>query len=312
MNINSIIEAFDNLPTGVCFFRKNGILTLCNLKMSQLAFEVTGRDLQNLSELQAALDEPHEGVIKDGSEYILPDGTAWFFAGKVITDRYGDCYVQITASDVTELHAKRHRLAEENEQLIKIRNSLRQLSANVAAETREKEILSMKMHVHDDIGSSMIAAHQILKQRKPMTDADDVVATWERAIDLLRRTNDEKPEKDELSQLRDLSMGMGLEIVLTGEMPRDDEMSYLVVTAIRECVTNAVSYAEAKHLNVRVETAHDGMTLVTIENDGKPPADDVVEGGGLSMLRRRIEYAGGSMKVVSSPVFRLIVSLPEA
>ena len=60
-----------------------------------------------------------------------------------------------------------------------------------------------------------------------------------------------------------------------------------------------------------MENAHDGMTIVTIENDGKPPDRDVVEGGGLSMLRRRIEYAGGSMKVVSSPVFRLIVSLPE-
>ena len=27
---NSVKEAFDNLPSGICFFDKNGILTLCN------------------------------------------------------------------------------------------------------------------------------------------------------------------------------------------------------------------------------------------------------------------------------------------
>lgn len=310
IQINSIKEAFDHLPAGVCFFMKNGNPILCNIRMRKLVFELTGRDLQNLSEIRDALDEPGHGITHDGAEYIFPDGSAWFFSGKKISDSEGQEYVQIIASDVTELHARRQRLNHENALLAGIQKSLRLLSENVAAETREKEILSMKMRVHDDMGSSIVEAHQILRQRKPMSDADDVVATWERAINLLRKTNEEKPEQDDLGQLMELSRSMGLEVIVNGEMPDQDDKSYLIITAIRECVTNAVSYAEANHLYVDIKTDKDCI-MASITNDGIIPENGVTEGGGLSMLRRRIEYAGGSMQIESSPVFKLIVKLPQ-
>ncbi len=37
----------------------------------------------------------------------------------------------------------------------------------------------------------------------------------------------------------------------------------------------------------------------------------ITEGGGLSMLRLRVEEAGGSMEIRSSPDFKLMLSLPE-
>ena len=54
---NSVKEAFDNLPSGICFFDKNGILTLCNHQMYRLFFALTGKDLQSLSELQEFLND---------------------------------------------------------------------------------------------------------------------------------------------------------------------------------------------------------------------------------------------------------------
>ena len=306
----SIKEAFDHLPTGVYFFLKNGIPILCNLRMRHLVYELAGRDVQSLSELNKALEKPCKNVKKDGTEYLFLDDTAWYFAEKSITDKYGEEYIQITASDVTELHKKRKKLAEENEQLLRIQKNLRQLSENVAAQTREREVLSMKMRVHDDVGSSMLAVHQILRQKRPISDADNVVLTWERAINLLRRTNDEEPEKNEMKQIMELSQGLGLEITVTGEMPEEGDIAYLLTTAVRECVTNAVRYAEAKQLNVMLQTANQKITAV-ITNDGKIPAGKVAEGGGLSMLRRRVEYAGGIMRVMSQPEFQLIIVLPE-
>ena len=38
-------EAFDNLPSGVCFFNNHGIVTLCNRQMHRLVFSLSGRDL---------------------------------------------------------------------------------------------------------------------------------------------------------------------------------------------------------------------------------------------------------------------------
>ena len=49
---HSVKEAFDHLPSGVCFFNQNGTLTLCNHKMYQVFFDLTGKDLQSLPELQ--------------------------------------------------------------------------------------------------------------------------------------------------------------------------------------------------------------------------------------------------------------------
>ena len=50
--------------------------------------------------------------------------------------------------------------------------------------------------------------------------------------------------------------------------------------------------------------------LCLIQN-GAVPKEKITEGGGLSMLRRRIEKAGGKMEVWSIPRFKLIISLPE-
>ena len=54
---NSVKEAFDNLPSGICFFDKNGILTLCNHQMYRVFFALTGKDLQSLAEMQELLSD---------------------------------------------------------------------------------------------------------------------------------------------------------------------------------------------------------------------------------------------------------------
>ena len=50
---------------------------------------------------------------------------------------------------------------------------------------------------------------------------------------------------------------------------------------------------------------------VALTNNGAVPKEKITEGGGLSMLRQRIEEAGGKMEVWSSPRFKLMLSLPE-
>ena len=69
----SIKEAFDNLPDGVCFFTGNGIPVLCNRTMPRLAYAVTGRDIQHISELKTALEALPEqaDAVRDGAVYCL-------------------------------------------------------------------------------------------------------------------------------------------------------------------------------------------------------------------------------------------------
>ncbi|MEE0982049.1 MAG: hypothetical protein U0K91_10210, partial [Acutalibacteraceae bacterium] len=44
---SSVKEGFDNLPTGLCFSRKNGMVQLVNHQMNTLSYLLTGSDIQN-------------------------------------------------------------------------------------------------------------------------------------------------------------------------------------------------------------------------------------------------------------------------
>ena len=79
---------------------------------------------------------------------------------------------------------------------------------------------------------------------------------------------------------------------------------------LRECVTNAVRYAEASALYVDFSET-EGDATVSVSNNGKQPDSKISEGGGLSTLRRRVECAGGTMAVQSIPQFKLTVTVPK-
>ena len=66
---------------------------------------------------------------------------------------------------------------------------------------------------------------------------------------------------------------------------------------------------KAYHTRLELTKTPHALTAA-ITNDGLAPAGEVVEGGGLSALRRRIEGTGGAMQVESTPRFRLVITLP--
>ena len=300
-------EDFDNLPSGVCFFDNHGIVTLCNRQMHRLVFELTGRDLQSLYELRALMEgSPMRGARKQNL-FLLEDGSVWRFVEEAVTAEDGAPYTQVVASDVTVLYETQKELERGNAELEERGRRLRRLSANVAAVTREEEILSMKMRVHDDIGRSVIATRRLLQQGLPAQELD--LSTWKNALHLLKRDSESPKDKDALTQLVQAAAGIGITIHLDGTLPRQAAAAYLLITAMRECATNAARHAGATELYVRV-TQIQGIARARITNNGTPPQGPVSEGGGLSALRARVEKAGGDMEVRHTPNFELTVSVP--
>ena len=312
INHSSIKEAFDNLPAGVCFFNEAGLPVLCNRAMHRFSFAVCGKDVQFITDLRDCLSEdfvPVTGTEKAGKIFTLSDGKVWQLEERTITRENGEVYTQYVTLDVTQLQRNRLALMEENVQHRKVQTQLQQLSANVVAITREEEILNTKMRIHDEIGKCLLAAQQYLKDdaAKPLPDA--LVASWQRAVSMLCYSN-ETEDEDMLLQIRKTCAFVKLEYVQTGQLPTDEHVAYLLTCAVRECVTNAVRYAEATALYVDFSETGVAAT-VTITNNGKTPTDEIKEGGGLSTLRRRIKREGGSMQVLAQPKFQLTVTVPK-
>ena len=298
---HSVKEAFDHLPSGVCFFNKNGTLTLCNHQMYQVFFDLTGKDLQSLPELQELLES------RDTDIFLLDDGHAWRFAQEQITTQDGSSYTQVTASDVTELYFRQKELEEDNKKLKEDAERIRRLSANIISLIREEESLSMKMRVHDDIGRSVIATRQFLQQGRPMEELD--LTAWKNAVRLLKHDNELSEKQDAVAGLMNAAYSLGIKVSLDGTFPEDAAQKELFLSVIRECMTNAVRHAGAKELYVRLVRG-DHTAAVSVTNNGAVPAGKIVEGGGLTSLRILVKKSGGTMEIKTVPGFELTVSVP--
>ena len=311
INNTSIKESFDNLPTGVCFFNEAGLPALCNRAMHRFSFAVSGKDVQFITDLGDLLNEdfePIDGAVKDGKVFTVSDGRAWQLEKRTVTDETGGIYTQFVALDVTDLQRNRVELTEENNQLRHTQTELKRLSANVVAVTREEEILNTKMRVHDEMGRCLIEARSHLKDGNGSIP-ESMVLSWRRAVSMLKYNN-ETSDDDMLSQIRQTCESVRLRFKQTGTLPKEEAAAYILTCAVRECVTNAVRYAGASELYAEFSET-EGRATVCVTNDGKQPDSEIVEGGGLSTLRRRVERAGGTMTVQSRPIFKLTVTVPK-
>ena len=304
---HSVKEAFDHLPSGVCFFNKNGTITLCNHQMYRVFYALTGKDLQSLPELQEVLNTHMDESRRDQDVFLLDDGSAWRFAQEQITTQDGNTYTQVTASDVTELYRRQKELEEDNRKLEEDAERIRRLSANIISLIREEEILNMKMRVHDDIGRSVIATRQFLRQDKPMVELD--LTAWKNAVRLLKHENELSEEQDAVAGLMNAAYGIGIQVFIDGTFPEDAAVKEIFLSVIRECMTNAVRHAGAKELYVCLACG-DHTASVSVTNSGAVPNRDIIEGGGLTSLRILVKKSGGIMKVKNLPRFEVTVSVP--
>lgn len=312
LNDTSIKEAFDNLPTGVCFFSESGLPVLCNRAMHRFSFAISGKDVQFVTDLEECFAGdfiPLDGVRREDKVFSFSDGTAWQLEKRSFSYKNGAAYTQYIATDVTNLNENRLELARENDRLSKAQAELQRLSANVVATTREEEILNTKMRVHDEMGRCLMEARKFLQDASGESIPAETLHSWQRAVSMLKYNNDVAQE-DMLRQIRTTCRSVRLEFVQTGHLPQQETAAYLLTCAVRECVTNAVRYAGASKLFADFSET-EALARVCVSNNGDQPKEEIVEGGGLSTLRRRIEREGGSMLVQSLPEFRLTVTVPK-
>ena len=311
--MDRIKESFDSLPIAVCFFDKYGMVRLINRWMLAITNWLRKGGIQSLAEMQSALQSPPANVRCLDLRlriYHFPDGRALRFAQEQITTKAGICYTQITAADVTELIRKQNQLKAENAKLAEANERLRLLLVQMPEIIREEETLAMKLRVHDDIGHSILAARRVLLQHTDLKEIRANAALWGQAISVLYRSSQITAQSEPLEAAERRADELGVKVLLTGNTPQKKWIRALSALAICECAANCVRHADGTELYVHFWQKPDCVE-VALTNNGAVPKEKITEGGGLSMLRQRIEEAGGKMEVSSIPRFRLMLSLPE-
>ena len=311
---DSIKQALDMLPSGICYFTSSGSVKLCNMQMHILFRTLSQSDLQTLAELQDALSDCDacSGVIRLSQEmqtYLFPDGKAWRYRQTEVKASDGTTYTEAVFSDITELYHKNLELKAQIKRLNAISRELKWLSDNVLILTREKEVLSAKTKLHDYMGAGLIAMRQILRHNQT-EEAANAIELLRQAVSAIKNDNTYPQGRSELDGFMHDAEAIGIKVNLSGELPEQEELRCVMILAMRECLTNSVRHAGATALHVAVEKSGDSISM-KITNDGKAPETEVVPKGGLHNLYRHIADCGGTMEIQWKPVFVLTVVLPE-
>lgn len=316
----SVRESVDNLPAGLCFALEGGLPLMVNRTMEDLCQRITGDGLLNANRFWETLrghrspaDVP-EIEAADAVSVKMNDGRIWVFTRKKITVDGGPV-VQFMATDATDLYALGRRLEEDNRALADMNRRLSQYGENVTELTRDEEILETKMQIHDTLGQILMASRVALASAEERDPAfiRELFGKWKQSVALLRHeaVPAASDGADPVRQIEEAAEAAGMRVVFRGRFPREDRAAtHLLFTATREALTNAVRHAGAGLLEVEItETA--GFWRAVFRNDGEQPAEPIVEGGGLSGLRKRVEDAGGTMTVRADPAFSLTVTAPK-
>ena len=309
---NSVREAIDRLDSGICFADKSGRLILINRTMNRLGFTLIGGYPQTISEITRALGKPSDtsGVFRldeSAALYRFPDGRVWKFQTAAIDEPGLEGFTKMTAQDMTELYRVNEKLAQDNMAIREAIVKMRDMIARMSDLAREQETLNLKMQVHNDIGASLISLSELTSGENEK-DAETQVATLKKALAYFSSRPYAPPnDRDELNAF---AAECGVALTFDGKLPEDGRAKELIHAAVRECVTNCVRHAGGRNVNVKL-TEHGGVCTAVITNDGDAPNGPIVEGGGLSSLRRKVEKAGGEMYITHTPRFILTVNLTE-
>ena len=305
----AIKEGIEKISSGLCFYEESGRVVLMNHRIDTLCHEIVGRDLQNAALFWEILSggEILETVERlsggENPSFRLADGSVWAFARE---DLGG--IIQLAAGDITGLQAINDELKEKNTALAALNKRLREYGENVDELTRSKERLEIKVHIHRELGQTLLASRQYLLDDDGTHSAP--IDGWQRNIAMLRKEAEMPQDENPMAMLTRTVKTMGMNLSIEGEMPEEEWLQNLFVQAASEALINAINHANATTLFVRFSGETDTYTA-QLRNDGTKPEAEIVEGGGLGSLRRKIEGAGGEMTVTHIPEFILTVTLPK-
>ncbi len=306
----SVKEALDALPTGLCYALPMGLPLLVNEKMDELGTLLLGKPIQDAQRTWEQLEgESARGLLKSGVEpiYTVPDGRVYSFRREEITLEVGTVYA-ILATDVTEEYSLTRELEEKQRKAGIINARLKSLLETIEYVTMSRELLQLKMALHDNLGRSLLSAKRFILNPESV-DPKDLLVIWKQNLShLIGEAPEEWQVPYYVAKKEAATLGIDLQIV--GTLPEEERLLPVIEQAISTHVINVLRHADGHVAMVHIwedEKAYQ----ITFTNDGTPPSGEIRETGGLGNLKRQVETLGGSMELVASPRFEMKLTLPK-
>ena len=322
-----IKKAIDSYPGGICFSALDGRVILANEKMNKLILELTGHTILNAKVTWEELanfasngkaekltqswlpKDPDKESIHQQLFFRFSDSSVWRFELRFLDSNT----VQIEAAEITELYRLSEELYENTIRLQDMQKRQKALLDSIVEVNLNKEILTAKMHIHDELGHCLLATTKAITEDSLAENADTLRKSWNSTIQDFSNISTvwTVPDSSLQSELMQVAELIGCKVVFLGEQPTQRKALQLLYAAIREALTNAVRHANATELMVKIEQDEKSYHI-EISDNGSVSVSSITEGNGLSALRQRLEQEGASLKVLCDNSVSLIVDIPFA
>lgn len=321
VSVRSIREGIDNLPVALAFFRKNGQVALANRRMYQISNELTGSTVISEQELYRILEgklsqiQGIELTELDRPTLELADGSIWGVTGEQIRLQ-NESYDQVNLLDITKFCQLYRQLEAEQQELLKRKDQIEELSEMIEEMKHEEAVLNSKIRIHNDMGKAALST-RLLLQKRSLTKEEILngAEVWEEVIGCLGEndrlqwlTGQNANDRQMLDEIIESARKLGCRVVLKedGEMSR--KQAGILRMVLREAIINAIRHAGASEVYVDIINKKK-QWILQITDNGKSTPSELKEGGGLTGIRQRVEASGGEVEIRLEPQFKLVVWL---
>lgn len=317
--VRSIKEGLDHLPSGLLYYWDDGVLMFANREMDLLARKMLGTSIYAVGNGMVLEKSIREGKLSEGCEFMDrgPDLTVKFADQKVWQFHMREFLIgtwmvhEVLAYDITEENRLHEAIYIQYGELREIADRLQKYGENIRELTHEEEVLQAKIQVHDEMGRVMLATKRYLAGAQDAPTREELLPLWQRMMFLNHTVPDSGKEENAVRSILEVSDLLGIRTEISGKItsltPVETE---IFMMGAREALSNACRHAGAQHMWMSI-MKEDGGTSMKYKNDGKVPKEKIIEGGGLSGLRKHTEHAGGHMTIGTGNFFTLTIFLPE-
>ena len=308
----SIKQAMDSLNTAVLFYKKNGHILLQNEKMQELMVKTAGRVLYNGKVYLEATVIPNSEHTLSGTYLYRFSDSAWLFTVKKIM--LGKTPVtQLTAADVTEHHRVNLLLQDKQTELNEQQEQLKDLVENIGEIRRSEELLRVKAEFHDAHNQKLTALLRYLREGQWPPD-DILTAAGASLVQSIKKESESGETPDNPQTELDALIGgykrIGVNIIIDGTLPSDENISFVLLFILREAAANAIIHGYANEVTAAIKKENDAFVMRVTDNSMLTPKVKR-EGNGITDMRRRLAAFGGKLDIEAKERFVLTVKIPQ-
>ncbi len=312
ISFNSIVKAFNISNEGFLYFDKDGACLLINNKMAEIAFNLTKKYILNGYEFLKLVEN---------KTITLDNGCTYKFISKEITvpsgllfTKQNDSQVvnELIALDVTELVKKNELLKEDNKKLEEMNKELISYNENMLDTIRDKEILSAKINIHNEMNSLVLQSSYLLTSDNK-EEKKKILSKWENNALLLSKEAENNPATDVMSDLKTLAdaVGVAIECKDYSIIASQEILINIFAKAAKESLLNIAKHTENKKIIIDIKR-NKGVISMSFINTNNKNTKPIVKGGGLTNLEKSVNELGGKMTIINKEQFILRIEVKDA